>query len=112
MNYTDALIKEYLIEELAHKNYTDFMALLNNSKIDNDRFNIEQFKKYSNDKGDFICWLENDDLMAAAFIRKNVLDINDTYINEVQTLKKGYGKKLISDIIKSNQIYYVFIILN
>ena len=95
-------VDEDLEDSIVHKNYNEFMTLLKKSAIDNSRFNIEQFKKYSNDNGEFICLIENGKLMSAAYIKENTLGINDTYINEVQTLQRGYGKKLINEIIKSN----------
>ena len=66
---------------------------------DNPRFELRALTKLLKTKGDWILYKENEVIMAIAFLASNVLGVNDTYILEFQTIKKGYGKALLNVIL-------------
>lgn len=79
-----------------------FAEILEISEIQNSHFDMSQFKKNYSNKDMVWCMLFDDarDCVAAAAIQPNALGINDFCLNEVQSLKKGFGKKIIATIIK------------
>ena len=94
-----------LYESLEVFDYDKFDKLLTNTKIDNPRFNKAQFEKHYDNKHKFYCLVEDNTLLAAASIWVNKLNLNDLYINEIQTCQKGYGKKLINELLNNKNIW-------
>lgn len=75
--------------------------ILNYSDIDNDRFNKKQFEKLFGMKGINWCVLATKEAnVAMAAILEDYPFNGYYYINEIQSLKKGYGKVLIDEIVK------------
>lgn len=70
-----------------------------------DRVSFEQFKKNFNNDSAEIVGLEEKHFgqmayVALATIIQDYADIDDVYINEIQSFNKGAGKKLITEIVK------------
>lgn len=79
-----------------------FAETLAKSEIQNQHFSASQFEKNYDTEDMIWCMLFDDarECVAAAAIQPNVLGINDFCLNEVQSLKRGFGKRIIADIIK------------
>ena len=105
VGYTDTLVEASSNKSLKIIDYIEFEKLLANSEINNLRFDKAQFEKHYDNKHKFYCLIEDNKLMAAASIFMNKLDLNDLYINEIQALQKGYGKKLIQELLKLKNIW-------
>lgn len=79
----------------------------------NSRFSIKQFQKYlslNNILWKAIC-NENDEIFALACLEyKKENNLNICYLAEIQTIIKGYGKKLLQCIIKKEK-YDIFYLL-
>lgn len=100
--YTESIISEK-IELLTNQQQTEIKNILDNSKIENKRFERFQFSKYFefNDNNYNWCILkENDEILAIALINDNIPYKDYYYITEIQSLKKGYGKKLLEELFK------------
>ena len=75
--------------------------ILYNTKISNERFNKEQFEKLFGDKDINWCVLATKETNEAIAAIKEDYPFNGYfYINEIQSLEKGYGKILIEELIK------------
>ena len=90
-----------------HNNYkieilsdNDFFSKLKNTNIENNRFDLGQFEKLKGNNDGFYCLVDNNNLLASACVVKNRLALNDLYINELQTFKKGMGKILLQKLFK------------
>ena len=75
--------------------------LLNNTDIENSRFDVGQFKKYYGQDNISWCALfsENEECLSISAIQMNHPFKGYVYIDEIQTLKKGYGLPLLKRIV-------------
>ena len=101
----NSLYESILYESIAILDYKNFNDLLINTKINNARFDKAQFEKHYDNNHKFYCLIENNILLAAASIQQNKLGLNDLYINEIQSFQKGYGQKLIQELLNYNNIW-------
>lgn len=75
--------------------------ILHNTKVSNSRFNKEQFEKLFGGRDVNWCVLATKDAnVAIAAILEDYPFNGYCYINEIQSLEKGYGKILIDEIVK------------
>jgi hypothetical protein len=75
--------------------------ILDTEKIENKRFERVQFSKYLEFGGDNYNWCaltSNNEKLAIALINDNTPYDEYYYISEIQSLKKGYGKKLLEEL--------------
>ena len=99
----NGMIKEKLDETKFLTNLPEdtIRDILHNTKISNSRFNKEQFEKLFGGKGVNWCVLATKEAnVAIAAILEDYPFNGYCYINEIQSLEKGYGKVLIDEIVK------------
>ena len=104
-----------IIENITEINETEDLKLLtnlsndlikniiDNEKIENKRFERVQFSKYFEFDSDNYNWCvlsSKDENLAIALINDNTPYDDYYYISEIQSLKKGYGKKLLEELFK------------
>jgi hypothetical protein len=91
------------IQLISNVSSDEIENILDTAKIENKRFERIQFSKYLEFGGDNYNWCvlkNNDEPLAVALLNDNT-PFKDYYlIAEIQTLKKGYGKILLQEIIK------------
>lgn len=78
--------------------YDEFFKIIGAQNISNKRFNIKFFKQSKKHFDGFYCLMDQDSIVAAALVRKNVLGLNDKYIYIIQSLQKGCGYILLNHI--------------
>jgi hypothetical protein len=93
-----------LYEGLKVLNDDEFFTLLDSTKIENSRYNRDQFEKLKGYNDGFYCLIDDDNnLLAASCMKKSILGLNDLYINEIQSFQKGAGAKLLKEIFTKYQ---------
>ena len=76
--------------------------ILDNSKVENPRFEAAQFEKYYGQSGNNWCILQggNGECLAMAVLEMDNPEKGYVFVSEIQNLKKGYGKPLFQNIFK------------
>lgn len=102
LNIYEELNKLY--EDLKVLNDDEFFTLLDSTKIENSRYNRDQFEKLKGYNDGFYCLVDDDNnLLAASCMKKSILGLDDLYINEIQSFQKGAGAKLLKEIFTKYQ---------
>lgn len=79
--------------------------IVDNSDVQNKRFNINQFLKYDGQDVECVGAFRDfpNDCLALAVLQYVVTSQDDCYICEIQSFQKGYGEKLLQKILKQQQ---------
>lgn len=87
-------------EELRKISYQDIKNLKN---AENKRYDPEQLLKYNDGRNNdkfLVGYFQDNDLLAVAVLHENRFDIGETFIDEIQSIKKGYGSYLLKELIR------------
>lgn len=95
--------KSIFVFNLQPKNIQE---ILDSSEIDNPRFSKQQFlKSIGNENAEYVAIFSEfpKSCLAMAVLEYGRAEVEDCYINEIQCLKKGYGKELLHRILDTQE---------
>lgn len=109
-SYND-LVEAEEVQNASHVQYvynipiSRVQQIVDNSDVQNTRFNINQFLKYDGQDVECVGAFKDfpNDCLALAVLQYGVTSQDDCYICEIQSFQKGYGEKLLQKILKQQQ---------